>query len=273
MSKMVDAAIIAELLTDRFGLLLVGETVSDADGQRIRLSPKDVARTQGFSIEVLIGWRTIEVDFIPASFAATLVAEMQNASLQQRTIFLTFVEAVIKDSGSFIFTINSMPADPFDNQIWANAWRSVGLKIRSSPIVIDPKNNTIVQSLAVLWAGRLLGLSLALLPLEEKLIGEPEGGAVRTEVSRYERSSLNRVACIEIQGTICKVCGFDFANVYGVIGKGFIEVHHIEPVSGIVQGTIVDPTRDLVPLCANCHAMIHRRKPPYRLEELRSMLQ
>lgn len=29
----------------------------------------------------------------------------------------------------------------------------------------------------------------------------------------------------------CEICGFDFAEVYGDLGNGFIEAHHTKPVS------------------------------------------
>ncbi len=47
-------------------------------------------------------------------------------------------------------------------------------------------------------------------------------------------------------------------DVYGNIGEGYIEVHHLNPISQTEGSHKVDPTTDLVPLCANCHAMIHR---------------
>ena len=49
-----------------------------------------------------------------------------------------------------------------------------------------------------------------------------------------------------------------FEEVYGEVGRGFIEVHHIVPISERGGDYIVDPIRDLIPLCSNCHAMIHR---------------
>ena len=118
----------------------------------------------------------------------------------------------------------------------------------------------------------MLGLSLALLPVEHEGGGEAEGAVMRVEVNRYERSPLNRAACIEVHGAVCKACGLDFGVRYGTVGVGFIEVHHIEPVSGIAPNTIVDPATDLVPLCPNCHAMVHRRTPPYSVEAIRAML-
>ena len=48
----------------------------------------------------------------------------------------------------------------------------------------------------------------------------------------------------------------NFEQVYGELGKDYIEVHHLHPVS---QGERqVNPIEDLIPLCSNCHSMIHR---------------
>ncbi|MCK5043730.1 HNH endonuclease [Candidatus Pacearchaeota archaeon] len=59
----------------------------------------------------------------------------------------------------------------------------------------------------------------------------------------------------------CVVCGFDFSKIYDGHGEGYIEIHHLEPVSvGSVSQDIKDALRKVVPLCANCHRMIHRKK-------------
>ena len=90
--------------------------------------------------------------------------------------------------------------------------------------------------------------------------------------NRYERSPINCAACIEIQGTVCRICGFDFGAIYGPSGEGFIEVHHIDPVSGLDAGTIVDPAKDLIPVCSNCHSMLRREEPPLDSEVLRQRI-
>lgn len=56
------------------------------------------------------------------------------------------------------------------------------------------------------------------------------------------------------------------------IGRNFIEVHHIVPVHERKEEYVVDPIKDLIPLCSNCHSMIHRRNPVYSPDELKSML-
>ena len=51
-----------------------------------------------------------------------------------------------------------------------------------------------------------------------------------------------------------------------------VDVHHIIPLAKIRKNYQVDPTKDLIPLCANCHAMIHRRNPPLSIEELKEII-
>ena len=95
-----------------------------------------------------------------------------------------------------------------------------------------------------------------------------EGTATTVKVSKYERDANARLACINHHKPICKICNFDFAKVYGIIGEGFIHIHHLVPLSLIGKAYIVNPITDLVPVCPNCHAMLHKRNPPFTIEEL-----
>ncbi|MBK5257597.1 MAG: HNH endonuclease [Vicinamibacteria bacterium] len=99
-----------------------------------------------------------------------------------------------------------------------------------------------------------------------------EGALVRISVNRYERDSAARAACIRHYGSKCVACGFDFAATYGAWLEGFIHVHHLTPLASIGDRYRVDPLRDLRPICANCHAVAHRRNPPHTIEELRDLL-
>jgi hypothetical protein len=98
-----------------------------------------------------------------------------------------------------------------------------------------------------------------------------EGASQQVLVNRYERSREAREKCINHYGAMCQVCRLDFSERYGEIGKGFIHVHHLRQLSEIGSEYVVDPIKDLRPVCPNCHAMIHRRKPPFTLEELRRL--
>jgi predicted HNH restriction endonuclease len=72
----------------------------------------------------------------------------------------------------------------------------------------------------------------------------------------HERLASARKAALEAHGFQCSVCGFDFQQVYGELGRRFIEVHHIDPIHRGSRKT--NPRTDLIPVCPNCHAMIHR---------------
>ncbi|WP_461868042.1 HNH endonuclease [Faecalimonas sp.] len=86
-----------------------------------------------------------------------------------------------------------------------------------------------------------------------------EGAVSKVLVNKYERSSIARQKCIEYHGCKCSICGINFEKVYGEIGKGFIHVHHIVPLNEINEEYIVDYKKDLIPVCPNCHAMLHRK--------------
>lgn len=77
-----------------------------------------------------------------------------------------------------------------------------------------------------------------------------------------DRNIIKKVK--QLKGYTCKICDINLENKYGEIGKGYIEAHHIKPVSKI-KGTVVirdlrDLKNDFAVLCPNCHRMIHRSK-------------
>ena len=109
---------------------------------------------------------------------------------------------------------------------------------------------------------------------EEKIAAEAfvEGAAHQVLVNGYERNSVARSSCISHYGTVCLACGFDFERVYGRAGAGFTHVHHLVPLSSIGKNYAVNPVRDLRPVCANCHAIIHRRTPPFSIAEIKELI-
>ena len=98
-----------------------------------------------------------------------------------------------------------------------------------------------------------------LLPESEEI--SVEGKSRQVNITRYERNPKDRKKALERDNYQCQVCKMNFEAVYGEIGKDYIEVHHLYPVSNMGEDykfDALDPGRGLVCLCANCHAMIHR---------------
>lgn len=115
---------------------------------------------------------------------------------------------------------------------------------------------------------------------EERLPGELDPGeywegAVRTiTVNRYERDPNARAACLEHHGYVCKACSADLTETYGEeLGRRAIHVHHVVPMAA--QGGKeyrLDPINDLVPLCPNCHNVIHKTEPVLTPEEFKNQV-
>jgi 5-methylcytosine-specific restriction protein A len=273
---MVDVLGLSNVLTERFGVPITGDAQSESEGLRLHFRPSDLPPTIGFSVSVLIGWRNVEVKFVPGTFGRQIFSVMANATAEMRFNFKAFVQSAIAAGAQVVFAIDGVECGVLSSDIWPKNWRSVVFEFLKSPIAIDAANKELVEGLALEWSSRMLGAVLSLLPLEaidESDAGEAEGGGYQVLRTRYERSALNRQACIQLNGCICKVCGFSFGEFYGPVGEGFIEVHHVEPLAGLSPGTVLDPALDLVPLCSNCHSMAHKRYPvPYSVDELKGMI-
>lgn len=110
---------------------------------------------------------------------------------------------------------------------------------------------------------RLTFLDEAFSPHELVNSEHVDGAVSQITSNRYERKPANRRACIAHHLTkdnriLCKVCKIDFEERYGVIGRGYIHIHHVHPLGNKQPPQDFDPTVHLKPLCPNCHAMVHR---------------
>jgi predicted HNH restriction endonuclease len=99
-----------------------------------------------------------------------------------------------------------------------------------------------------------------------------EGASNQVTVNAFERNPRAREACLQHYGRSCSVCGFTFEARYGEATAGYIHVHHLVPISRIGMKYRLNPIKDLRPVCPNCHAVIHRREPPFSIEEIKLML-
>ena len=99
-----------------------------------------------------------------------------------------------------------------------------------------------------------------------------EGAKRSVSINAFERNPEARLASIEHHGTCCLICGFDFAITYGEEFVGFIHVHHITPLAQIGARYKVDPIQDLIPVCPNCHAVIHYGNRTHSIESVRKLI-
>lgn len=94
-----------------------------------------------------------------------------------------------------------------------------------------------------------------------------EGNTILTTSTITQRSQRLRNVAIEHftkNGVIsCDCCGFEFKSFYGEeYGKSCIEIHHMKPIFHYqeedVTKTIDEALKNLLPVCPNCHRVIHK---------------
>lgn len=153
------------------------------------------------------------------------------------------------------------------------SFETVKWGVQGSGIRINPEA---AAALALAWESHLSELQqVERLTPEQALRIEDyvEGALERVTVNRYERDPQARAACIRHYGAKCVVCDSDFAAIYGDIGRGFIEVHHLVAIASRKRQYVVNPVKDLRPVCPNCHRMLHAGSKPPSIDELRRVVE
>ncbi|MEP0859029.1 HNH endonuclease [Trichocoleus sp. DQ-U1] len=103
-----------------------------------------------------------------------------------------------------------------------------------------------------------------------------EGSRTSAERSFFSRNPNLVKSAKALYGYTCQVCGFNYQKKYGELGFGYIECHHLNPLSERSEcewdEEIKTSIKDVRVLCANCHRMIHRKRPALTVEELKAII-
>lgn len=158
-----------------------------------------------------------------------------------------FEEAVLAKLGSGYF--EAIPQSKSSNY-WRDAVRVIDENVYSAILNSAVLLHAQIPNLNDSESGAVLG------EFESREEGKPS----RVYSTRYERDPKLRQQAIEIHGVTCKGCGFNFGETYGEYAKGIVHIHHVVPISELQEVCLVNPGTDLVPLCPNCHAVVHRFK-------------
>ncbi|WP_172846822.1 HNH endonuclease [Burkholderia pseudomallei] len=165
-------------------------------------------------------------------------------------------------------------------------WRDPGTGLMASRLHKNPPKSSLTIGEWGVWEANATGVGgefvLGVLP--PSLVPAPaisgvapestfsEGALTTVELTLYERNATARKLCIAHYGPTCQACGLNYEDKYGLIGADLIHVHHVTPLSAIGAAYQVDPLLDLIPICATCHHVVHRRDPPYSVAEMRAAI-
>jgi 5-methylcytosine-specific restriction enzyme A len=254
-------------------------TVQEPASGVLELQIRDLPARDGFIIRGTQRQRKLQVEFLPGTFAAPLVEAMGEVDEQGAALWAAQAKQLVEAGCAVVIQVNGAPVDPLQPKTWPAGWRFLSISLTRNLVAIDREDFESGLLPADHWIVSFGALLTALLPLDGAetdakvdVEGEVEGDVLVAIHHRYERSRRNRAAAIAIHGYDCKGCGINLERVYGELGREFIEIHHVTPLSEIETPRVVDPKEDLVPLCPTCHGIIHRRRPAYSLVELRAAL-
>ncbi len=243
-------------LTPSFESHVSGNVVSQ---WRFAELPRPLGVSIQVQVELGIGRAVLKLDAMATELVKSInaFAEVNHAIIDNliTEIDRTRLQVEIRNQGAKSETIRG----PFDGTFEIHGRAALGDPIEGLAELLE-----IVVSLFAFMAGEQLDY------------GEGdfkrEGRAYRIEATKYERSRFNRSLAIKIHGTKCFGCEFNFEAFYGPIGAGIIEIHHLLPVHLMTERRVVDPRSELIPLCSNCHTLVHSEDPPFDLEHLRSFV-
>lgn len=154
-------------------------------------------------------------------------------------------------------TLNSTPLDGCN-------WRTQASGIRIPDDIAD--------SLEALYFGSAHEFRFAEELNEYQSTTFTEGAKRTVVVDAYERDPKARAQCLAHHGYRCAVCGLSMHERYGDVAKDFIHVHHLHPLGSIGEAHQVDPATDLIPVCPNCHAVIHLGGQCRSIDSVKRML-
>jgi len=224
---------------------------------------EELPRPLGFSIHVQVELGIARAVLKLDTMATSLVKSINEFAEVNHAITENLIAEIDKSRLQVEIRSNSAKSEtiqgPFDGTFEIHGRAALGDPIEDIAELLD-----IVVSLFGFMAGEKLDYS------DDDF--KREGRAYRIETNKYERSRFNRSLAIKIHGLKCFGCDFDFEKFYGPAGAGIIEVHHLLPVHLMTERRVVDPRSELVPLCSNCHTMVHREDPPFTIEQLRSFV-
>lgn len=235
------------------------------------IGPKDDSK-ELFAIKVSFKNRVrLNMEFVPQKYSAPFIRSMSLRPDESRKRFSSYAQLIRAKGAKYSISANGTALNLNDTESWPENWNSLQIRITKMPV--EAADDFQYSQVANDWGSLMMGMVLSLadiVPVEvsEEGTGYKEGDARQIEVNRYERNPLNRKLCLAVKGYDCAICGMNFEKTYGGIGHHFIHVHHIVPVSKLGPGYAIDPIKDLIPVCPNCHAMLHRKDPPYMPEDI-----
>jgi len=268
-------AILSRLSSDLgVELIPVDNSADKANPFAVRFGGLDLNKS--FSLVLSRSWKTTQIHLEADSFAGEVIKYLCNQINMNRVNFGAAIDANQDNFSSVTLELDGRAFFGSGTELSENPELTFEVETLTSESSIEygllNEQEEMVLRFAVTLIASVLPIEMATFRHADEVLGYPEGAVSQVLVNRYERDPRNRREAIAIHGKSCMACNFNFEEKYGELGDEYIIVHHTVPVSQMGNDYFVDPAKDLVTLCANCHAMVHRHNPPISVADLRKIL-
>jgi len=251
-------------VADALGVELIREYMPHDHEYELKIRLAQIPAPHGFTIRIYDNYLSWKVELHLDVFTAPLISAMQSRYEERKLGLESYLELAIAKNNNFELSINGNSEKIPTNE----DWNEINFVLAKSYF---SEESEFASLSAVILDFMCVVLFLIIEDTEwvaETNLGQEEGAFYTEVVKKFERSRYNRALCLKYYGFMCRGCGDQLAEKYGPIGTDVIHVHHVVPVSMMGSAYQLNPIKDLIPLCPNCHNIVHKKSPPLEIAEL-----
>jgi 5-methylcytosine-specific restriction protein A len=254
-------------VADAIGVELIREYMPQDHEYELRIRLAQIPSPHGFNMRIYDNYLSWKVELHLDTFTAPLITAMQERYKERKIGLESYLDLARVKNNSFDLTINGERELNAVNE----DWRDIDFVLAKSYFSEESEFSTLSSVLLDFMCVILFLIIEDTEWIGPEIIGLEEGSAFSEVTRKYERSRYNRALCLKYYGFMCRGCGELLAEKYGPIGADVIHVHHIVPVSQMGGSYQLNPIKDLIPLCPNCHNIVHRSQSVLEIEKLRAL--
>ena len=251
------------------GVSILMKELPASSGYTFGIRVDGIAKPIGFEYYVRQSLMSWTIDLVLDNFSGELLRTFQESFPEKKSEVFLYLNLAKKLATELKFEVNDISIEEVIVVSWSELVFHIKVKFEPDDNPGEAFQKTLLYSLSLLMPF-ITDNTDGDYPDFPK--GEIEGDISYSLVRKYERSRVNRALCLAEYGYTCRACDVLMEQRYGINGKNVIEVHHSLPVSQMGEARVIDPLKELVPLCPNCHTIAHKKNPPLPVEVLREMI-
>ena len=251
-------------VADALGIELLREYMPHDHEYELKIRLAQIPLPHGFTMRIYDNYLSWRVELHLDVFTAPLISAMQLRYSERKVGLEPYIDLARAKNNQFHFSVNGDSSGIPANQVW----NEIDFVLAKSYFSEESEFSSLS---AVILDFMCIVLFLIIEDTEWTVtdeVGREEGSVYSEIVRKYERSRYNRALGLKYYGFMCRGCGDKLEEKYGPVGANVIHVHHIVPVSLMHGAYQLNPIKDLIPLCPNCHNIVHRKNPPMSIKEL-----